>query len=238
MDITLIGDSLTAGHPGVPYVPMLENALKPHTIHNLAVGGESVVTAFRRVEKLPDAWRTDVALVWVGVNDVFAAVSPTFPAFRIAAGQPWADDVTEFRDTYDRLLTHVAAHAVRVLALAPLALGEDRVSEWNARLDERSSAIRELCENRPGCRFADPRDRLFALVHESAGEGYLAHSVTGVAADVFVSLSEAAIDRRSAQRGLAFTIDGVHLNSAGAAEIASFMAEEIGCELRELEGSA
>ena len=56
---------------------------------------------------------------------------------------------------------------------------------------------------------------------------YLPESMTRVGLDVLALRGKQQIDERSARRGLLFTLDGVHLNSAGAELVAQVFRRAI-----------
>ncbi|MBU1339511.1 MAG: SGNH/GDSL hydrolase family protein [Acidobacteria bacterium] len=89
MRIAFFGDSLTAGVPGASFFQLVRERLPGDELINYGKGGDTVISLYRRVRRLP-VERMDIAFLWIGVNDVLVRVSPTYPVLKILRGQPWA----------------------------------------------------------------------------------------------------------------------------------------------------
>lgn len=226
--IVIYGDSLTEGRPGVPYVPPLAALLPDHEIASDSRGGESAVSLSHRLAQGHGGAHADLAIVWIGVNDVFPHVSPTFPPLRRLLRMPWARGSESFREHYGRVLDQVGARADHVVAAGPVFLGEDLTSRWMRELAERDAVIAELAGQRDGVTYLDMRSRILWRGDPHVCSGYVAHSAVRVLVDVATLTTAERVDHVSERRGLFFTLDGVHLNSRGAKAVAEVFAEEIG----------
>ena len=141
MKIAFIGDSLTVGSPGASYFDLLCRQLPGHTLVRYARGGDSVVDAYRRVAGLNVEDSFDLAFLWIGVNDVFVKLAPTFPLIRKVRRQRWARTVEEFAGYYRATLDILCGRATQVRTVSPLVLGEDMANRWNRELAELDRAV-------------------------------------------------------------------------------------------------
>ena len=98
MRVLLLGDSLTAGMPGVGYMRFLPALLPECEFINEGACGDTVGGLHRRVRQMRHA-PAELALVWIGTND----------ACRL---EPGSELVRWFGKDYERLL-------VDILSLAP-----------------------------------------------------------------------------------------------------------------------
>jgi lysophospholipase L1-like esterase len=225
MRIAFFGDSLTAGTPGVSYLRIIVERNARHSLVNYGRGGDSVISLYRRMLRMPDGFDADLAFVWIGTNDVFPRVSWTFPCLRGLLRQPWARDVATFETFYRRILDWLSPRARRVVVVAPLMVGERIDNPWNPQIRGLADCISSLAVEYPGVEFLDLRDRFGGDGRSSSD--YVASSAVGVARDVLFARTPRDVDRIAHDRGLVFTLDGVHLNSAGAAAVADAFEEVI-----------
>ncbi len=190
MRIAFLGDSLTEGVPGESYLERLAAALPGHTLLNWGRGGDTIVSLHERLGELEFEPRPDAVFLWVGVNDAIVMESPYY----LTGQDPETDEALladdEFASCYRRVLDHLAPRAGKVLAVGPLLCGEDLRDPLNARIAGLAEAVRGLCREWPNTEFVNMREEFFA--------------------------DESARRALPDPRGLRFTIDGVHFNSAGA----------------------
>jgi len=227
MRIAFFGDSLTEGRPGVSYVDILRERFPEHELVNFGRGGESVVGTHEQVLSLDGTPRFDLAFVWTGVNDVLARISWTSPITRAVLLLPWADSREEFIDRYRALLASVTERATRVVAVAPLFVGEDLANEWNQELDVRAAAVEALCKRFPSVEFVHLRSAMPDVGPDQVASVFVERSSFGTVWEVLALRTPADVDRVSAERGLRYTLDGIHLNSRGAAAVAGTFAKLI-----------
>jgi lysophospholipase L1-like esterase len=219
MRVVFFGDSLTVGRPGVSYFRLLQQANTGRSLVNRGKGGDSVIGLYRRLARTPDACDADMAFVWIGANDVFPQVSWTFPWVRRLLRQPWSRDRATFEAYYRRLLDLLSPRAQRVVAVAPLMLGELPENEWNRQLAALSESVRLIASEYANVEYLDLRPYMPLL--DSSPSDYLASSAFGVLRDALLLKTLQRVDRVAARRGLSLTLDGVHLNSVGAAAVAA-----------------
>jgi lysophospholipase L1-like esterase len=227
MKIAFIGDSLTCGIPGSAYFAILHKRLPGHALINLGRGNDSVVSLYRRITRQLGNAQFDLAFLWVGVNDVGGEGSWLFRAANALRRQPRARNLDEFRTYYRRTLDLLCRHAQRVIAVAPLLKGEEIDSEWNHQIDVLARAISDLAAHYERVAYLDLRPILYQKLTGRQTSNHLSESPLRVGWDILMLRGDAQVDAKAAQRGLHLTLDGVHLNSAGAALVAEAFLEVI-----------
>jgi lysophospholipase L1-like esterase len=228
MKIAFIGDSLTKGIPGSSYFAILRKNLPQHQLVNLGRGNDTVVSLYHRLARLRfDAAPFDLAFLWVGVNDVGGNGSWVFRAGNTLRRQPRSQSLDEFHAYYQKTLDLLCRHARRVIAVAPLLKGEAVDSKWNQRINTLANAIEELTAHHEAVEYLDLRPAFYAKLADRQTSDYLQESPLRIALDILTLHSNAQVDRKAAERGLHFTLDGVHLNSAGAEIVADMFSKAV-----------
>jgi lysophospholipase L1-like esterase len=234
MKIACIGDSLTRGIPGVPYFDLLREKLPQHQLVNLGRGNDTVISLYRRLTQtsFDDASSNDdivfdLAFLWVGVNDVRKESAWWFRLANALRRQPRSQSLAEFQAYYQKTLDLLVRHARHLIAVAPLLKGEDVDSEWNRQIDVLARAIAKLTTQYGSVTYLDPRPAFYARLAGRQSSDYLRESPLRIALDVLTLRSAARVDEKAAERGLHFTLDGVHLNSAGAEMIADMFSKAV-----------
>jgi lysophospholipase L1-like esterase len=225
--IAFFGDSLTSGIPGSSYLVMLRHRLPEHTLINLGRGNDSVISLHRRVAAMHFEGPFDLAFLWVGVNDVYGHTHRLHRLFNALMGQARARDLDEFRASYRATLDILCQHAGQVVTVSPLMRGEEPDNRWNRRLAAMSGVVEELVSRYDRVDFLDLRPGFFQVLADRASSGYMLRSPVHVLLDAITLRSDERVDRVATRRGLRFTLDGVHLNSAGARLAADAFARVI-----------
>jgi lysophospholipase L1-like esterase len=227
MRIVFVGDSLTGGIPGSSYLAILHEKLPGHTLVNLGRGNDTVVSLYRRLSKWRCGEPFDMAFVWVGVNDVARGSPWTFQAVSLLKRQPRARNLAEFRAYYEATVDLLRHYARRVVAVSTALKGEDVTSPCNRELEALSKVIQELASRGERTEYLDVRAILVERLAGKRISNYLPSSVMRVALDALTLRSDKQIDRKAAERGLHLTLDGIHLNSAGAQLVAETFLQVI-----------
>ncbi len=227
MRIAFIGDSLTEGIPGCSYVSILREKLPGHTLINLGEGNDTAVSLYRRLTGMRFGEPFDIAFLWVGVNDLSGAMRWPFRLANALLRKPRSKDVEEFRHYYRATLDLLCSHARRMIAVAPLLKGEDTGNPWNRELEILSSVVEELALPYQQVAYLDLRPAFAARLAGQSISDYLPRSVIRVALDALLLRSREQIDRKAAERGLHVTLDGIHLNGAGAEIVAEMFLKAI-----------
>jgi lysophospholipase L1-like esterase len=216
MRIAFFGDSLTSGIPGSSYVSIMRRRLPGYTLVNLGKGNDTAVSLHRRVAAMRFDGPFDLAFLWVGVNDVFGHSVWVHRTFNTLMGQRRSRDLGEFRACYRATLDLLCQHAGRVVAVSPLVRGEDPDNRWNRGLTVLSGAVEELASRYGQVEFLDLRPAFFQVLADSPPSGYVPRGPHRVVLDALTLCSDEQVDRMATRRGLRLTLDGLHLNSAGA----------------------
>ena len=141
--------------------------------------------------------------------------------------KPRSKDVEEFRRYYRATLDLLCGHACRVTAVAPLLKGEDVGNPWNRELEVLASIVEGLALRHKQVEYLDLRPAFVARLAGQSISDYLPQSVIRVALDALLLRSREQIDRKAAERGLHVTLDGLHLNGAGAEIVAEMFLKAI-----------
>ena len=227
MRIVFYGDSLTEGIPGVSFMRILEAALPGHELINRGRGGDTVQSLCQRLVRGQHAISADAAFLWVGVNDVFSKLTVSHGLLKRVRGQRPADDLDAFRDTYDQALRLLSRKTPRVVAVSPLLLGEDLSNEWNRELAGLCTVIESATSHYPNVQYCDLRTRFIQVLSGKPVSDYVPKHLTVIARDAVLLRSDDRIDAIASHRGLHLTLDGVHLNRAGALLAAATFRESI-----------
>ena len=179
-----------------------------------------MVSLYRRFVRKRLVQTVDIAFLWVGVNDVFAKVTFAHSILKRLVRQPWAKDHDEFRDYYTRTLDLLCQKATNVVTVSPLLIGEDLENRWNQELAKLCKIIAALSEPYGNVHYLDLRERFAEELAGKAISDYIPESNIRIARDMLSLRTPAQIDAVARDRGLHLTLDGAHLNSAGAKIVA------------------
>jgi lysophospholipase L1-like esterase len=227
MRIAFVGDSLTAGTPGCSYFEILRERLAGHTLINLGKGNDTVISLHRRMARLHFGEPWDMTFLWIGVNDVSGKISLPFQIANAVLRTPRSTSPGEFRAYYASTLDLLCRHANRVIAVPPLMKGEDLSNEWNLRLVNLARQVESLATRYEQAEYLDLRPVFAQRLAGKSISGYLPDSALRTALDTLTLRGKAQVDKKAAERGLHLTLDGLHLNSAGAELVAETFTKAI-----------
>jgi len=232
MKIVFFGDSITRGSPGASYLDILMEELPEETIENQGRGGETAASLQKRIRWVSWDEPFDLAFVWVGVNDLIFKVDWSSPK-QDALKEPWPEMIHDFRDYFHLMLLDASAISTRVVAVAPLFLGENYGSVHNQRLQELGKSIEEVAQEFENVEYLDLRDTFVSELQAkniSAAPAGSAEEATGD------RKPDSRVDDKNGswQGELYFTVDGVHLSEVGAQIVADVFVEKIICVAAEL----
>ncbi len=118
-------------------------------------------------------------------------------------------------------------HAARIIAVAPLFIGEDLSNLWNRELEVVAHEIESLCASFDRVEFLNLRPYMPAVASGACTSPFLEKRGLGTVWEVLALRDASDVDRVAAERGLCYTVDDVHLNSRGARAVAGAFAERI-----------
>jgi lysophospholipase L1-like esterase len=227
MRIGFFGDSLTSGVPGSSYLTILRERFPDDTLLNLGRGNDTVISLYRRISAMQFGKPLDVAVLWIGVNDVLQTDRWPYRAFHTLLAQRRATDMDEFRSCLRatlKLLCEVAGHVI----VAPPALkGENLENPWNRRLADLAELIKDITTDCDRAEFLDLQAAFAQELAARQGSDHVLKNPLRVLLDALILRTDAQVDGKAAERGLHLTLDGVHLNSAGAKLVAGEFAAAI-----------
>jgi lysophospholipase L1-like esterase len=227
MRIGFFGDSLTSGVPGSSYFAILCQRFPEDRLLNYGRANDTVISLYRRISAMPFNEPLDIAFLWIGVNDVLQTDRWPVRAFHALLAQRRARDLDEFRSCYRVVLDLVCERAWRVFVAPPALKGEDLENLANRRLVEMAGLIRDLTADYSRAEFLDLQAAFARELAARTGSNHSLRNPLRVLLDALTLKTDGQIDAKSAKRGLQLTLDGVHLNSAGARLVAEEFAAAI-----------
>lgn len=227
MRIAFFGDSLTEGVPGVSVLGKLRAMLPEHELENHGRRGDTVMSLYRRIAQGRHRGRWDAAVLWVGVNDTLAKLSVGHSVLKRLMNQPAAENLLRFRDDYRRTVELLLENSARVFVVSPLFIGEELSNPWNKELGDLSTMIASVAASFDTVDFIDLRSRLSQRLATCPSSDYLPHRVSAIVCDTLFLRTPRAVDSVALGRGLRLTLDGVHLNSAGATAVAEVLWQSL-----------
>ena len=220
MKIALIGDSLTEGRPGVSFFNILKEKFPNITFINLGKPGETVKSLHTRLLKTKLDIDYDLTFLWIGVNDVYSKLLSV-------QAQPVAKNHDEFKEYYEKVVKLVCGSSKKVVTVSPTLVGENTDNATNNEIKDLKSLIQSVTHKQGNVSFLDIQSVFFSHLSKVTTSDYISIKVMRVMMDVLIFKKPSTIDRLSKKRGLHLTLDGIHLNSAGAQIVAEMYATEI-----------
>jgi len=227
MRIIFTGDSLTEGSIGVSFVEILKKKFPNYSLINYGKNGDTVISLLNRLKRIEISENNDIAFLWIGTNDVFVNISKSFKVEKSFFFQPWSKSDEEFYSHYKKMLVFLEKKAKKIFTVSPLFIGEDFTNKWNKKLDQLSGIISQLSEEFNTVNFIDIRKKFISQLKSNKVSKFIPKSVIGVVFDGLLNRSPEKFNQISINRGLKFTIDGVHLNTNGAELCAKIFSEKI-----------
>ncbi len=230
MKVLVIGDSITQGRIGVNYVTLLEQDFPSVTFTNMGLGGDTLVGISKRLLKVLEKRSFDVIIIEAGHNDLLIpAMKELTPRLQLYAhwfevrGSTPTLDATTFEAVYRETVIEVLKLSSAPIILTTLScLGESLDTSVNAQRAAYNGAIRSIA-HRYQCILADVGAGFddFLLGQESSD------CFLGQFLDVVRTLTPEGANKLSSDRTLSLTIDGVHINQAGAALYAKLIGDAL-----------
>lgn len=230
MKLVFVGDSLTAAVPGVSFVEMVKAAYPNDEVLNYGKGGDTVTSLNTRMLEMRVAKDIDIMFVCIGVNDVFVQTGWWHPTLKIVMKQPWVKDKAAFYLAYHTLITTLLPLTNRLVLIPPLFVGEDVTNKSNKQLAEYFAEVQSLIELYQ-LQVLPVRDKMIEILANKKISNYVPKRLGQLRKDVIKLTSPELVDAAATKRELHLTLDGVHLNSAGAAivfeEINQYLKEKL-----------
>ena len=223
MKILFIGDSIVKGTQGVDWVKMIAKKHPEWKIDNAGVNGETLNRiADRAVVKLAQS-DYDLVVFQAGYNDIML---PTFETrqgwfsksyhHQLKLGNSPAtigDFEMLLRESVDYIKSVTKANVV-LLNLS--CINEDLNTETNKKVNTYNQVIRKIAREY-NCGLADIGQHFSNYLNKVETQDYLLENFINTAFLDSINCILGRADQLSESRNLHLTIDGVHLNSKGAA---------------------
>ena len=220
MKIALIGDSLTEGRPGVSFYNILKEEFPNITFVNLGKSGETVKSLYMRLLETKLEQDYDLTFLWIGVNDVYSKLLSV-------QAQPVTQNLDEFKDYYEKVLELIIGTSKKVVTVSLAIVGENTENTHNNEIKELNALLQNITRNYSNVSFLDIHPVFLNHLSNLNCSNYISTKVMRVIVDVLFYKKPSRVDKISKERGLHLTMDGVHLNSAGAEIVAGMYASEI-----------
>ncbi len=228
--ILCFGDSITQGRPGVTYLKYVRDRRE---FVNFGLGGDTLAGMTVRLKNaFCDAKysNADTVIIGIGTNDVlhpylrgFSKSWTKIVGRLIGRGSVPCSDETEFRVRYEELLKMLADTDKKVIIFG-IPLLETNVVELNVKAEAYNRIIRELC-GELGVYFIDIMELQSEIKTKLNNHGAKFFS-SSILEPVFLTVFTTYLpftDQVSKNRGLAVTVDGVHMNTISAKCLASLV---------------
>lgn len=243
MTLTLIGDSLTAGNLGIPYLQYL--SITPDIqVHNRGRDGDTVQGVFRRLDDVLRSDGPEILVIQVGANDILlpemSARGGNWTSFveqMTREGITPSADIGEFSDIYTELIGTASTLGVDGIVCATIPpIGEVLETERNRLRVELNRQIRESAGT-AGIGLADVAEKFESILKSvSAPSEWFFGDPADFITDIRTVRRSGGAMALSKERGLILTMDGAHLNERGGELMAQVISHAIGKEARTLQG--
>lgn len=187
---------------------------------NLGKPGESVKSLYNRLIETKLEIDYDLSFLWIGVNDVYSKLLSV-------QAQPVAKDKDEFKDYYEKVLEQVIGSSKKVVTVTLAIVGENIDNAPNNEIKELNVLIQSIARKHANINFIDMQTGFFRHLSKVNSSDYISTKVMRVMMDILFYKKPSKIDKISKERGLHLTLDGIHLNSAGAQIVAEIYASKI-----------
>jgi len=216
MDIIFFGDSLTEGVPGASYYKILKEKFPEDNLVNCGKGGDTVTSLYHRIKKMNISKKYDIAFIWIGTNDILAKISNKYPPLKKFLNQPYAKNIEEFRKYYLDIIEIVSVNAKKIFTVSPLLIGEDANNKWNQELGRLREEIKDLSSKNKNVEYIDLRKDFISVLSSKKVSSYISPGTITNTVFSWLFNYPKLVEKKSKERGLHLTLDGAHLNHAGA----------------------
>ena len=164
--------------------------------------------------------KSDIAFLWIGTNDIFVKTKWTLPITKAFYFQPWASSFKDFKSSYEIILKFLENNTKKIFTISPLFIGENFNNRWYHELEKLSKIIEKLTKSNNKSEFIDLRKLFYKKLNSKIISNYIVSSNTSLFLDFMKINNLEKLNNIANERGLHFTVDGVHLNSTGAKIVA------------------
>lgn len=214
------GDSLTRGNVSASYLDILRGRLPDWDFCNAGVNGELAWNLAERLGPIA-ALEPRAVTVLVGTNDVNASfgLGSRF-SYLALKGLPEPASLLFYRENLVRVARYLKRETkARIAFMSIPPIGEDNLHYAFLRSEEYALALKEVAKAEE-LEYLPLRERLVAYLESMPPKGALPFErffAAGISAARSRNLLGTGFDEISAKNGFHLLVDGIHLNSKGAA---------------------
>jgi len=217
--IVCLGDSITRGLISANYIHLLERQLEgTYTFINAGINNDLTYNMLQRIGGIIAA-KPDAVTILAGTNDVIASLGPDKAAFYAfikrlphypTLDRAWNNVIEIIRLLKSQTHARIALLSIPLLGENPLTMPGRRVQKYNA-------GLKRIAESE-GVQYLPLYEALMQALADAGiviGKAYSGSSMRTLEFALRRLFGE-DYDEFSLRRGFTLTVDGVHLNNAGA----------------------
>ena len=217
------------------YFDILKEEFSQHDLINSGRGGDTITSLYRRIRKMNISETYDIAFLWIGVNDILVHVSWKFPIVKLLFNQRWTKNIDDFINCYKRLLETTLCNAKKTFVVSPSIIGENIHNKWNKKLGQLSMKIVSLALKYVNVEYIDIHKDFISTLSSKKSSQFIPYRVIVDIVIAYLLNDPERVEKKSKNRELYLTLDGVHLNNMGAQMVAEIFSHYINkCERNKL----
>lgn len=233
------GDSITKGRPGVTYLKYVKN--KDQFI-NFGLGSDTLLGMTERIVhilKRPEYHSADTFIIGIGTNDVLLPYLESYSrswtkvtaVIRLRGSVPCRDE-EHFRSEYEKLLQMLVEEGKKIIIFG-IPFIETSENDLDRKAERYNEIIADLCT-----KFSIPYVDIAAHQREikekqhNTGSRFFSKDSFRVLLLAILTTTLPFADWVSKKRGLAVSVDGVHMNPVSARILACLIEKELGAHPR------
>lgn len=224
MRILFIGNSITKGEIGESFVDLFKNQHPDWDIRNAGVNGATLKNISDRIARELEGAEYDFVVIEAGYNDIILPyLDKKGLFFRVGMrylyrkGRKPVVDPSKFQSKYGYMIQFIQSKSNAKIILTTLGcINENLSAVVNLKRIAYNASILRLA-NEHDCLVADISHEVETVLKSGIQTDYLLSSLlNSMYFDKKKCQKAGGADKLSKKRNLRLTIDGVHLNSAGA----------------------
>lgn len=232
--ILCFGDSITKGRPGVTYLKYVNNKSQ---FRNFGLGSDTLTGMTERlinILKRPEYCSADTIIIGIGANDVLLPYLKNYSkswrkvtaAIHLRGSVPCRDE-EHFRFEYEKLLQILKTEGKKVIVFG-IPFIETSENDLDRKAESYNDIISGLCSDFsfPYVDIASYQKYIKEKQHNT-GSCFFSKDSLRVLILAFLTTTLPFADRVSKKRGLAVTVDGVHMNTVSARGLAGLIEKKL-----------
>jgi acyl-CoA thioesterase I len=223
--VVCLGASIVRGQLSANFVDLLKQRMGQDGFQfvNAGVNGDLAYNVLGRLDAVL-AHKPDFVVVLVGTNDITGALNPGLGrAMRSRKKLPDLPSLPWYRENVLEIVRRLKQESTAKLALCSLPhLGEALDSPLNMAVRSYNAVLAEIARQEQIAYIPVQERQADYLKQHGAGQALEADRLVGMTLKflLFHNVLRFSLDRISRSNGFLLTVEGVHMNSTGAAIIA------------------